>query len=47
MKFQNGVNQKAHIQINLMLMNVIECKKKKQTKKFSKVKENLNNKDKI
>jgi hypothetical protein len=46
MKFQNGVNQKAQIQINLMLMNVIECKKK-QTKKFSKVKKNPNNKDKI
>ena len=47
MKFQNGVNQEAQIQINLMLINVIECKKKKLTKKFSKVKKNPNNKDKI
>jgi hypothetical protein len=37
-KFKNEVNQKAQIQINSMLKDEIECKKKNQNKKFSKVK---------
>ena len=44
MKFQNGLNQEAQIQINSMSKDEIEYKKKYQTKKFGKEKKKNNNK---